>query len=297
MTIQSRPTQKIIVFIVLTFAFSAIFWALMISAGSYQAQNGVYLLGLMWCPGLSALITQLVFERSLRNMGWRPGKARYQWLGYLLPVFYGLVVYAIVWLTGLGGFSLEQFAKTGAAVAGIQVGSPFLFAAVYLLILIVAGTISGLVTALGEEIGWRGMLVPQLAQVTTFTGTAIISGGIWVAWHTPILLFAGYNAGAPQGYALVCFTVMVLGLSFVFAWLRLKSGSIWPAVLLHASHNLFIKNIFTAFTTNTGVTNYVIDEFGIAMALAAVALAFIYWRKRTELADARLPGSTAAAGG
>ena len=56
-------------------------------------------------------------------------------------------------------------------------------------------------------------------------------------------------------------------------------------MLLHASHNLFIKNIYTALTTNTGITNYVIDEFGIALLLAAIVLAYLYWYKRNELSE------------
>jgi membrane protease YdiL (CAAX protease family) len=284
MTPNRRNISKIATFLVITFGFSSIFYALIISAGTVNAQGGLYLMGLMWSPGIAGLVTQLLFERSLRQMGWRPGKAKYQWLGYLLPVIYGLVMYGIVWLTGLGGFSLEKLAQIGAAQSGLQIQSTAAFALVYLLILIIVGTISSIFSALGEEIGWRGVLVPTLAKTTTFTKTALISGLTWSLWHVPVLISADYNTGTPAGYALVCFVVSVVGLSFVFAWLRLKSGSLWPAVLLHASHNLFIKNIYTALTTNTGITNYVIDEFGIALVLVAIALAIIFWRKRAGLA-------------
>jgi membrane protease YdiL (CAAX protease family) len=137
---------------------------------------------------------------------------------------------------------------------------------------------------LGEEIGWRGLLVPELAREYTFTATALISGGIWALWHFPIILFADYiTPGLPGWFALICFTVMVLGISFAFAWLRLKSGSLWTAVLLHASHNLFIQTIFTPLTQDSGATSYWIDEFGIGLALAAAVVAFLFWRRRYEL--------------
>lgn len=102
--------------------------------------------------------------------------------------------------------------------------------------------------ALGEEIGWRGFLVPELSKTVSFTGTALISGVVWALWHYPILIFADYNAGTATWYALTCFTVMVVAISFVFAWLRLKSGSLWTGALLHASHNLYVQNIFTPLT-------------------------------------------------
>jgi membrane protease YdiL (CAAX protease family) len=293
MLAHNNTTTKIIVYLAITFGLSAIFWAVMIAAGSTKTASGLNEAAVMWCPAAGAVITQLLFHRSLLNMGWRLGRARYLWTGYLLPVLYGLVMYVIVWVTGLGGFSLEQFAKTGAAQVGIQIRSPLVFAGVYLVILLVIGTISAIFTALGEEIGWRGLLVPELAKVTTFTKTALLSGIIWSIWHYPMLLFAGYNMGTPALYAIICFTISVVGLSVVFAWLRLKSGSIWPAVLLHASHNLFIKNIYTALTTNTGITNYIIDEFGIALLLAAIVLAYLYWHKRNELPNASVTPSPA----
>jgi membrane protease YdiL (CAAX protease family) len=101
-----------------------------------------------------------------------------------------------------------------------------------------------------------------LARRNSFTVTALISGIVWSVWHYPILLFADYNAGMPAWYGLLCFTVMVVGMSFVFAWMRLKSGSLWTGVLLHASHNLFIQDFFDPITPDTSPTKYVIGEFG-----------------------------------
>ena len=49
--------------------------------------------------------------------------------------------------------------------------------------------------------------------------------------------------------------------------------------MLHASHNLFIKNIYTPLTRNTGVTPYVIDEFGIGLVITIGLAALIVWKK------------------
>jgi len=76
---------------------------------------------------------------------------------------------------------------------------------------------------------------------------------------------------------------MVIAFGLVAAWLRLKSGSIWPAVVLHASHNLFIKNVFTPLTSNLGITPYIIDEFGIALVIALVLIALYFWLRRSEV--------------
>lgn len=75
----------------------------------------------------------------------------------------------------------------------------------------------------------------------------------------------------------------------VFAWLRLRSGSLWPTVLLHASHNLFVQMVFTPLTIDTGYTAYVIDEFGIGLALALALLGYLFWRQRGALARSMSP--------
>lgn len=276
----STSTQKIWVFLLLTFAFSAIFYYFIIASGSIHS----YSWGLMWSPGVAALITQLIFQRNLRGLGWSIKPAKYWLMGYGLPACYGLLVYGIVWLTGLGSFAPEAMAQQAAAQLHIQTQSPTVFLVIYLIIAATAGMVSSCATALGEEIGWRGLLVPELAKRFSFTTTALVSGVIWALWHYPGILFADYNnAGVSPGFGLLCFTIMVIGTSFAFAWLRLKSGSLWPAVILHASHNLFIQAIFTPLTGATRFTSYVIGEFGVGLALVALPVAYLFWRKRAEI--------------
>src|SRR5262249_37659031 len=137
--------------------------------------------------------------------------------------------------------------------------------------------------ALGEEIGWRGLLVPELFKTFGFTMTALISGAVWSSWHYPVLIWGDYNAGTPTWYALACFTVMVMSISFIFAWMRLKSGSLWTGAILHASHNLYIQGIFTPMTRNVGKTAWYIDEFGAVLPLVALGFAIYFWRKGHEL--------------
>jgi membrane protease YdiL (CAAX protease family) len=100
----------------------------------------------------------------------------------------------------------------------------FLLFLLYLLLTGSIGMVHSIANALGEEIGWRGFLVPELFKTTGLTGTALFSGVVWALWHYPVLIGADYNAGTPTWYGLTCFTVMVLAISFIFAWMRLKIG-------------------------------------------------------------------------
>jgi membrane protease YdiL (CAAX protease family) len=238
----------------------------------------------MWCPGIAALLTCRLLGRPLASLGWR-WDWRYQKAAYLIPIAYAAVAYVAVWISGLGAFPNREFLGQVAERFG-WVGAPlWLVLAGYVLLTGTVGMVGGMSTALGEEIGWRGFLVPELSRVTSYSKTALLSGVVWAMWHFPILLFADYNSGTPAWYGLTCFTLMVVGISFVFAWLRLRSGSLWTGVMLHASHNVFIQRVFTPLTTDTGRTAYVIDEFGWMLAVVAVGVAFLAWRRRGDVSQ------------
>lgn len=260
---RKQIKRKIVVFLTFTFILSSVFYFLIISNGSLNAAGGYYVIGLMWCPGIAALITQLIFEKRFSGLSWKWGRSRYQIRAYFLPVFYAFIAYSLIWLFGLGKFN------------SFFPSNPFRF--------IVAGTITSAFMALGEEIGWRGFLVPQLSKITSYTKLSLISGIIWSVWHYPVLLFADYNSGTPWWYGLTCFTLLAVGASFIFAWFRLKSGSLWTAVLLHASHNLYIQSYFDKATDDTGYTVWFSGEFGIVLPLVIAGFAFYFWKKRTTL--------------
>jgi uncharacterized protein len=240
----------------------------------------------MWSPALAAFTTKKIFREKIRELPWGWSGARYAWLAYFIPIGYALPVYLVVWLTGLGGFYDVDLARKIAAQFGWINLSPSLLLVLFVPLTATLGMVAKMSRALGEEIGWRGFLVPELSKVVGFSGTAIISGLMWAVYHYPVLLFADYNAGTPTWYGLICFTTMVVASSFILAWLTLRSGSLWPAAIFHASHNLFIQSILSPLTRDTGVTRYIIDEFGIGLAITTLIGAVIVWRRRVEISRA-----------
>jgi uncharacterized protein len=145
------------------------------------------------------------------------------------------------------------------------------------------GVISAVARTLGEEIGWRGFLLPRLVKQTGFTWGCLLSGCIWAMWHYPALLFSDYNAGTRPGFALTCFTLMVFAASFIWGWLRLRSGSLWTSAMLHASHNVFIQVIFDGMTKPVGRVLYITTEFGAGLVVTMGVFALYFWSRRNEL--------------
>jgi len=284
--IKQEAKKRIAIFLSFTIVFSAIFHIFIAQTGELLAGGGLYVIGLMWSPGAAALLTQLITKGNVRGLGWRWGKTRYQLLSIGLPLVLIAVTYGIVWLTGLGSFPNAAFVDEIRAEVGFDVseGAAIL---IYIGISTLVGLVTTTFTALGEEIGWRGLLVPELNNVTNFTKTSLISGIVWAVWHYPGMLFADYHSEAPLWYALICFTLMAVSFSVIMAWIRLKSGSLWTATFLHASHNVFVQGIFTPLTADTGPTEYFIDEFGIGLALIYTATAFLFWKFRSALPESR----------
>ena len=258
---NNNAKNKVIIYIALTFLFSIQLYFIIAQRGGLESSSAaLFVIPLMWAPGIAGLITTLIYQKNLRGMGWGFGKVKYYLIAFLMPILYASVTYGAVWLTGLGKL---EFSLVGAR--GLMTSLSL-------------GVLTALLTALGEEIGWRGLLVPQLFQNNTFARTALISGVIWGIWHIPLIIGGGYSSGAPTWFAVTAFMFVVTGMSFAFAWVRLASGSIWPAALMHAVHNSFIQSFLDKVTVNTGNTDYFSTEFGLALAVMGIIVALVFWR-------------------
>ena len=242
-----------------------------------------WMLPLMWCPGVSAILTKLIFDRNLKGLGWKPGPAKWLGLAYLLPILYGAVVYGFTWLIGQGGFTTDAIAGV-ASELGMADASRVQMVVVYTLLL---GTIvflkSGLPGAFGEELGWRGFLFPELQRMTSFTTASLIGGIVWALYHLPLILFSDYHSTAPRAFAVVMFFISAIALTFVHNWFRARSGSVWPAVFLHASHNIFFNNVFDPLMARYPLTDFFVTEFGVGLMVISVLMALYIWAHRDEL--------------
>jgi membrane protease YdiL (CAAX protease family) len=279
---RDTPKRTIYLYLFLTLVFSSVFYGLIIWSGHIGSGGGMFAQGLMWCPALAVLVSCYVVGRRFRSLAWRWPEGKYIALAYFAPLAYAALAYGAVWALRLGGWN-SGFVSQVAQSFGLRGMPAWGSLALCIAFSATVGVIGSLSTALGEEIGWRGFLVPELAKQMSFAKVSLLSGVIWAAWHSPILLFADYNPGTNRWYALGCFTVMTVSMSTMVAWLTLKSGSLWTAALFHASHNLFVQGIFDSLMRDTGRTLWYTTEFGAALAVSSVAFAVYFWTRRGEV--------------
>jgi len=281
---RDTPKRATYLYLQLTLAFSAVVWTLIIWSGHLYMAFGLMIPAIMWCPALAVLVTCRLLGREFRSLAWHWPNHRYIAAAYCVPLAYASVAYGAVWLFRLGGWNSEFVSQVaqGFGLRGLPAWGSL---ALYVISMASGGVVLNLSTTLGEEIGWRGFLVPELAKQMSFTRVSLVSGIVWAAWHSPLLLFADYNAGTNRWYALGCSTVALVSASFILAWLTLRSNSIWPAALFHASYNLFVPGIFDNLILNTGSTLWYTTEFGAALAITSAIFALYFWARRTQIGD------------
>ncbi len=157
----------------------------------------------------------------LRRVGW-------QW--------YLIVLLGIPAVMLLGALALPGVA---ASFQGLK---PAFFGVNYLITFVLIFFGGG---ALGEEPGWRGFALPRMQTRYGALRANLLLGVMWTLWHLPDSLTSAQGGGPGAGLSplytrLPIFFGMVMGLTFVFSWVfNHTGGSIWMALLLHASFNTF----------------------------------------------------------
>lgn len=276
-------SKKIITFLILTFGITALFDIPTILLKVSGEALMMFTIASMWCPTIAVILTKRIYKENIRDLNWKWPKTKYILASFVIPILYALVSYSIIWTAGWGGFYNEEFVKEVGASYGISSLSPSLIIIIFIVMIGIFGMFRSCSFALGEEIGWRGFLVPELFKKYSYIKTSLITGVIWAVWHYPVLIFGYYNNGTPFWYGLICLTIMIIGTSFIMAWFTIKSSSLFPAMILHAAHNLYIQRIFTPLTISNDKTPWFIDEFGIVLPLVTIAFAVYFISKRKEL--------------
>lgn len=276
-------------FLIITFLIS---WPLFVAPLAFNemdattkslATQGLWALA-MWAPGAAAIITTLFIERkpfkSLRLNTLGP-KGFYLW-AWFLPLILTILGGALALLFGIAkldlNFTMIRDAMASAANgAEVPVG---LIVSVQILIAIIAAPFINVLFTMGEELGWRGFLLPQLLPMGQWKAM-LISGIIWGVWHAPAIM-QGHNYPGYPVLGVFMMIVFCVLLGIIISWLYLNTQSPWVAALAHGSVNAVAGLPILFFQPGFNMA------FGgtLASPTAWIGMAlFIAWLMRTK----RLP--------
>lgn len=242
-------TRRIWLFLLITFAITyawtfALIWPRTLGRDvtSFTAQetliNTALTAMLMFFPALGVLITRLVTREGFKNSMLRlnlKGNVRYYligWFGPMVLTILGAVIYFVVCPSA---FTLTTYQAQMAA----QPIPPAAFWALQVVLMCLAPLLN-LIPCFGEEWGWRGYLLPKVAERMKFIPSVLLTGFIWGIWHAPVIV-AGHNYsvgywGYPwAGIVAMCLFCIVVGT--LFSYITLKAKSCWPAVFAHGALN------------------------------------------------------------
>jgi len=261
---SNGPVQirKVGLFLALTFGIS---WtvAVLFSLGGLNLSTlqGTVLVvvGYMWAPAIAAFVTQRWSEAPIRTgCGLVRGRLRWSALAWLTPV--GLLGVTIgigtllpgvtittdyaAFLRGLG-FPDAQIEASLAALEAIPVPVPVFF----VLQGLVAGLTINALAALGEELGWRGLLLRELSPLG-FWRVSLLTGLVWGIWHAPLIV-QGHNFPDAPYVGIVVMTVWTITVTPVFTYLAVRARSVLAPTLLHGSFNA-VASLSLVYLTGAG---------------------------------------------
>ena len=142
-----------------------------------------------------------------------PDPAHARWIAVALVLPFAVIVVSVI----IRGFFQPALLEPEAA-SGTEVLS------IYGTLLVTRTFLGG---GLGEELGWRGFLLPALLPKFGPFQASLLIGFIHGAWHFP-----AYGVGT------IFFVGFTVSMAFITTWLYHKcDGNLFPIVLLHANGN------------------------------------------------------------
>ena len=238
--------KRLIMFVAFTIVIAWILFLLVPILGlSYGTGASVAIIAsAMFAPALSNVLTRLITKEGFGNMYLRPhfkGHVKDYLLVYFGPTALLLLSGVLYFLIFPGSFDPELIAlkkvlasssKQGAAASNLLIGQALIF--------VVLGPIINIIPTMGEELGWRGYLLPKLRMFLSDRAALIITGAIWGVWHLPVIVM-GHNYGTSYwGYpwlGILTMIVFCVMLGTIEGYISIKLQSAIPAAMIHSTVN------------------------------------------------------------
>lgn len=260
-TPRSAPLREILAFLLVVFAL-----ALSLAVGLPHAHLNVPLSALLPTVAVT-ILTFTLFPRGTRRDLWRSfglrraGLRSWGW-ALAVPILLCGAAFGAALLVGAG--HLQELHLSEESITSFAID-------------LAANVALMLVLFTGEEIGWRGYLLPRVQQLTTRRRAAVLTGFAHGCFHLPLILIATtYDADGPRWVAAPLAVLTITAAGVFYAWLKDRSGTVWPVTIGHTFANLTFAWGFAvvASTTPTSLA-CVAGETGVATFGVVVVAAIV----------------------
>lgn len=287
---REYPKSQAVWYFVLVFVLA---YAMQFAA-MYAYPSSLYqlsLMAVMMIPMLSVLILHKGLGKAKTGIDWKPKKGAVKWFiaAWFAPIFLVAAGSAIYYLIFPNQFDIGMGYISAAIPEGTDLqGMTYpIIAATQIISAITYAPPLNMIFALGEEVGWRGYMVPMLTSRLGKKSALIIGGIVWGSWHWPLICGVGYNYGtgyfgAPfTGMAAMCLFTVVAGI--LLSYLYEKTGSIFAPSLAHGAINACAA-LPLLFTDGT-VTQYILGPVlcGVITLIPAAIIAVIVLLKSKSI--------------
>ena len=245
---SNTPTDKkrLIIFIVLAVVIAwSVFMLIPLLGLTYgQGSSVIILAAAMFAPALSSILTRLITKEGFKNMYLRPnfkGHIKTYLLVYFGPtllLFLSMALYFMIFPKNFdSGFTVFQKAVGARGTGGMSAAT---ILALQVLVVVFAGPIINIIPTMGEELGWRGYLLPKLRGFLSDRSALVVTGVIWGLWHAPVIAM-GHNYGTDYwGFpwlGILAMTVFCVVLGIIEGYVSIKLKSAIPAAMIHSLVN------------------------------------------------------------
>lgn len=252
---RRRTIIKVLIF---TVAVNAVAWLGSLLGGSPTSIGPGFI---VWgiAPIMVSIIMRIV-ARDWSDFGAGPHfRSNGRW--YLLSILAYPVTILIVLLLGLltGASRAEEYSAREFVEALLPLLITFLFFAIF------------------EEVGWRGYLAPKvyLLGINRYLSHAIV-GVIWATWHFPYLSELWMHTSEELITLLPRFIIGTFVFAIVYGEIRIRTGSFWPAVLMHWIGNAIANTLLSGYAGKGFVTLIPGREFLGSFGVEGVFMIFIF---------------------
>lgn len=227
----------------------------------------------MFTPLVAGAVAVLRGTGSLRDLGIRIGRPRWLLVAAIAPLaLAGAVLGLAIVVPGI------DFSPGATLLPWIELPGGIPGAVAVVGIILALGVTANAVLALGEEVGWRGYLLWELAPLGFWRASAAI-GVVWGLWHAPVIV-EGYNYPSFPLLGVAVMTGATVAFSFVYTYLVARARSVLAAVFFHGVFNAS-GGLILAYTAaeSAALSQLVASPVGVAamivFLLAAVGIALV----------------------